>query len=413
MSSAKKTAELFPVTPQEYAYILLYLNSIAPGVGQGHKAAMAGKACNFETIAGKNLFETCLLNLCALMENSCETGGIPQWRWPSQYEGFVNVFEDEWDEVLPRLFFPVKIVSGKPDDGIIKECIYEKIDFKNVIPNGAKIFESLQESWKQMEPAAVIVHNTKKNEVYYDKPKSADLLWMSLLQAANMPKKSDIDEVLSAQGNKEQKTDNSAEKKTNQSPLITDSKTNIYLLQTNEENIHLCIYYRIADAKWVYESTGKLDGTFTKELFQSEQKQAVLQKMISLIQKAGDYSSFYVSNYMNAINGMSDTNKKGKEKVNYDAQKYIVKRRISDEAKNLTGIFTGSGALCKLMTCEDGKENDVFEEFQKDFVKRCVSALELIAISKYAFYMEEQKKKFWWALIEKDNEKTKTPEKIA
>ena len=272
----KAIVALYLASLKEWAYIVLYHNSVAPGVGAGNKAALAGKAYYAETIEGANLFESITMNSASMLQAS--RLGTPQWRWGSQTDGF----SDEQDmAVLSGLFFPSKILcAGKVEDGKVLQAMSSPLRFKE---KSNRSIDALQQTWAMnYEPHFIVdtgapqkkTANRGADAVASDTAasdanpyrKAAPASWLMLLgatqTATNRLTQDDVKTMTC---------------------LAKASRNTVSAKKLFPDEVCMKTYYRVCTSKWVYCTMGVVRGVLPRNIFLDEEKQVFVKKAVELI----------------------------------------------------------------------------------------------------------------------------------
>ena len=290
-------ADVYAVPAKEWAYICLYQNCIAPGVGGGNKAAIAGNAYYTEVLQGKDLFRTITMNSVSVALSENRTTNKPIWRWESNTSLFFRPKEVSLDH-LSGLFCPSKVIAAKKvENNIVKSVVQSPLRFGK---NDDNILEDLRQKWAiSFEPHCVVNYQnlpmkkdkkTKKDVRDFQKnpyrsfPRGSNHLW--ILTGATQTKTAKLSETEFIQ---------LAMAAKNTRRCFEDGKKVIF----TDEDVHVRNYYRSCDSHWVYETTGTQDGILPFALFMSTDKQLFVRKAIEYISNAGFKLDVCVKNYYN------------------------------------------------------------------------------------------------------------------
>ena len=271
---ASSFAEVYAIPAKEWAYICLYQNSIAPGSGSGNKSCLAGNGYYAEVLQCRNLFQTIVANSAAIAKSDNRINNKPIWRWDSQTDIFLNDNAVVLDR-LSGLFCPSKVIRGYADENnVVKSVVQAPLRFgKNVDEH---LVEDMRQKWAlDFEPHFVVdyltfpVKNKKGDRDYnanpYRKFSDSSLRLWSIIGATqtntNHLNSDDLKAISMAARNIREVFD------TNKPQLLFD------------EDIYIRIYYRICVGKWIYKSTGTMDGHLPAELFFDEKKQSFIRKV--------------------------------------------------------------------------------------------------------------------------------------
>lgn len=145
----------FRFTPEEFAYILLYISSMGPSpmpTQYPNKALCAPESIHI-TRAGKNLHETILLNCVSLRGNTKgEHFDRPVWELDSVSDAAMYT-EKMADNVLMNTYFPCfPILAGRKldEDGCLERVVIART--QDFVPVGKRELDSLRELYVTQNP---------------------------------------------------------------------------------------------------------------------------------------------------------------------------------------------------------------------------------------------------------------------
>ncbi len=278
--------DIYAIPAKEWAYICLYHNCTAPGVGAGNKSSLAGNAFYAETLQGKNMFQTIVMNSIAIAQSKHKLTDKPIWRWESQGDLFFNPNEVEFSN-LSGLFCPAKVFAAdKVENNIVRSVSQSPMRFKENVDKN--FLENLRQKWAiEYEPHFVVNYKDfpmkkekDKTEVrdyaknpYRSMSAGASRLWT--LVGATQTKIARIEEsdfkklAMAAKNTRKRFGENGK-------PLFLD------------DDVHIRNYFRICDSHWVYQATGTQDGTLPFALFLDEEKQLFVRKTIEYVSNVSE-----------------------------------------------------------------------------------------------------------------------------
>lgn len=357
-----KVQKAYITTPEEAAYIALYLSSLCPGVGAGNKSALAGNAYIYETLRGENLWETIMLNIPIngeLLENDekNESFGIPVWRWTSTLDVEKSFYKgDATMHILDGVFFPCRGINFYYDK---TECCVQ-VNYVTIPKDFIEPIDDMRSHWAvNFEPYALLkqtyIADDKKsstNEAPYRKLAPGDSLGMLLAATAQTEntkvleyRKKEVTELI-------------------QNPAASN---NIIMKLSADKNIQILpkkirvrYYYRMANEKWVYYKTGIEDGEIDKSILMSQARQQCVVNMKSHIDYVSNALCDTYKHYL-ATTGKVPGNVDKKKLKSIDVSYY--KKEFMN---SLDYLFTKKDSfLTEIGEADESELDDVSVKWQK------------------------------------------------
>ena len=359
-----KIQKAYITTPEEAAYIALYLSSICPGVGAGNKSALAGNAYIYETLQGKNLWETIMLNIPIdgeLLENDekNESFGIPVWRWTSILDTEKSFYKGNATmHTLDGVFYPCRGINFYYDE--TERCV--QVKYVAIPKNFIQPIDSMRKNWATYnEPYALLKQtyetddkesDNNDTENPYRKLAPGDSLCMLLAATAQTEntkvleyRKKEVTELIQ----------NPAA--SNNIIMKLSADKNIQILP---EKIRVRYYYRMVDPKWVYYKTGIEDGEIDKSILISQTRQQYIVTMLKHIESVSYVLSDTYKHYL-------ATTSKVPGDVDGKKLKFIDVTRYKKEFMNsLDYLFTRKDSfLTEIGEADESELDDVSVKWQK------------------------------------------------
>lgn len=302
----KAIVESYKITPKEWAYLVMYHSSVFSGAGRGCKAALAGSASYAEIIQGKNLFETIILNSQFMIDDGSDSSGPPQWRWNSQTDLYFDEIEMN---PLSGLFCPSKVLTGRlGEDGYVTEIIKSPLSFGD---RKRDLMDEMRQRWaKDFEPH--FVTNRKKYPMIKGKngaPDERDL-------AKNMYKvlNAGTEIWLLPAGATQTDILNISDKDLEFTPMAGKNTQFVSKALKSGDMVHVRDFYRICSSKWVYQTSGVVDGVFPADIFMDAEGQHLVRSAVRLIRETGDVLESNLREYLRP-NPFSEPGKNNKYPV--------------------------------------------------------------------------------------------------
>lgn len=369
----KYSKKQFTVTAAEAAYILLYLSSVAPGIGSGNKSVLAGNAFVFETLKGNSLYETILLNIPIsgyLFDDDEDliNFGAPTWRWNEMEERQTKILSTGKIKIMEGMFFPVKCIRFETENE--KIFVYEKK--KEEI---SKHIDALRNLWaKKYEPHALIAQtkstDTGKITNPYRKVSPGDNLWLLLAATAQT-------EQTSLQELKGKKIIDFI-----QSAGSSHHVQGLSNADTLPEQINIRYYYRMADDKWVYFRTGYVDGKLPREILKNPIRQKYLCEMTQYVNEVKGALRKYCKNYL--ANTSGDPTKKVEDNAFKNVNSSMYEKAFMD---SIQSVFIGPHSfLFKICKTED--LDGTYKEWKKFITKN--------ALEQFSCLMDQKRMETFW-----------------
>lgn len=327
----------YALTYEQFAYLLLYANGILPGVGEGNKSGLCGNCYYWETLKGHNLFETFLLNSVMCKNKKPGEENKPVWR----YDGVIEQIDDMRNcvennvpmnkRILAGMFYPIKILRGYPEDGIVKTCINQS--YKQAGEKYYDIIDELRMHWTlTMEPHGVHLSEEqqakcKNRNNPYVKLSPEDALWIHLAGSLQV----DIEKYrLEDIGKLTMIKDGIADKDCD--PALNTAEAAPFI----KEDTEVVLYYRICDEHWTYQDTGKIVGLLPMAIRDSIERQQCVTKIVHFFNLACNILPRPVKD------SKSKKQNKDKQKVKVYTNTAAI---FSEHMESRFGLHDGSGYI--------------------------------------------------------------------
>ena len=370
--------EQFVITMPEAAYILLYLSSIAPGIGSGNKSVLAGNAFVFEVLKGSTLYETILLNVPIsgyLFDDDDDLidFGTPVWRWNSIEEQQEKILTTGKIKIMEGMFFPVKRIHL--DSKKEKVIVYEEALSKGEKTEIGALVDVLRNLWaKKYEPHALIDQikstDTGKPNNPYRKISPGDNLWLLLAATAQT-------EQTSLQKMKGKKIVDFT-----QSAGSSHHIQELSNADTLPEQINIRYYYRMADDKWVYFRTGYVDGNLPREILKNPIRQKYLCEMTQYVNEVKDALRKYCKNYL--ANTSGDPTKKAEDNAFKNVNSSMYEKAFMD---SIQSVFVGHHSFL-FEICKTEDLDGTYKEWKKFITKN--------ALDQFSCLMDQKRMETFW-----------------